>query len=87
MDSRSGIYKIVLQSGQFYVGSALNIHRRFQRHVSYLRRGKHANPKLQAAWQEHKEGGLRLEVLEIVDDPQQLLSREQHYIDELRPAL
>lgn len=80
----SGIYKISSPSGNFYIGSSVNIGKRWAAHRSYLRCDKHGNPKLQAAWHKYGETCLTLEVLEQCS-PEGLLAREQHYLDTLKP--
>lgn len=81
----SGIYKISSPSGNYYIGSSSSISKRWADHRSYLRCNKHVNPKLQAAWHKYGESSLVIEVLEKcrVED---LLDREQHYLDTLRPS-
>jgi group I intron endonuclease len=81
----SGIYRITSPSGKFYIGSSLNIAARWRQHRSDLRRNLHVNPKLQAAWNKYSEDNLKLEIVEVclVED---LLNREQHYLDTLKPT-
>lgn len=79
----SGIYRIDGPNGKFYVGSAKRISRRWIEHKRDLRRGDHANPKLQAAWNFHGESSFHLSVLELVENIQDLIDREQFWIDAL----
>ena len=52
----SGIYKIVnTVNGKKYVGSAVDIKRRWQAHKLRLRKNNHHSPKLQNAWNKHGE--------------------------------
>lgn len=81
----SGIYKITCTAnGKFYIGSAVNLYQRWNRHQSELRSGKHQNPHLQNAW--NKYGGDRFvfEVLEYVMSFA-VLEREQYWLDKLKP--
>lgn len=78
-----GIYRIDGPNGKFYVGSAKGLSRRWIEHRRDLRRGDHGNPKLQCAWNAHGESQFVFSVLEFVDDVQQLIAREQHWIDSL----
>lgn len=80
----SGIYKIAnLANGKIYVGSAVQIGRRWRYHRSCLRRNKNRSIYLQAAWNKHGEDSFIFSVLEIVDDKSKLLEREQYWIDSL----
>jgi group I intron endonuclease len=79
----SGIYRIEGPNGKFYVGSAKRISRRWIEHKRDLRKGDHANPKLQCAWNKHGESAFRLVTLELVESLDDLLNREQFWIDTL----
>ncbi len=82
----SGIYLIRNAiNGKRYVGSARHIENRWCMHRGLLRRGTHHNPHLQAAWAKHGEASFTVSVLEVVMNHQQLVPREQHYIDSLHP--
>ena len=81
---KSGIYQIRnLVNGKVYVGSAVNLRARRNRHFSYLRNNCHANRKLQNAFNKYGEENIVFEVVEIVADKYNLLEREQYYIDTL----
>lgn len=78
---KSGIYQIRnLVNGKVYVGSAVNLRTRRNRHFSYLRNNCHANRKLQNAFNKYGEENIVFEVVEIVADKYNLLEREQYYI-------
>ena len=81
-EKRSGIYRIA-NGGKYYVGSAINIQRRFAQHISALRSSRHHSIKLQRAWDKYGEAEFVFEVIEDVADRAMLLEREQHWIDEL----
>lgn len=82
----SGIYVIINEvDGKFYVGSACSIKKRWKRHKDDLRSGKHANRYFQRAWIKHGEKSFYFGILELVEDVWDLLSREQFWLDELRP--
>lgn len=77
----SGIYAIYSAcNGRRYVGSAVDIRRRWRRHRSDLRNGKHKNIHLQRAWDKHGEEAFDFVVLEECS-VEQLIEREQHYMD------
>lgn len=54
---KAGLYIIIKAdfnqpgtAGYFYVGSSLNINRRFTEHKRDLKTGNHKNPRLQQLW-------------------------------------
>ena len=75
---KSGVYRIDLGGGWFYVGSAKNLVKRESQHRSDLRRGVHCNQIMQRAYD--KYGQFSLSVLERypVDE---ILQREQELLD------
>jgi group I intron endonuclease len=80
--SASGIYRIRnLLTARIYVGSAVNMAKRWGIHLHQLRHNKHHSKKLQRAWNKAGEGSFVFEVLEIVDAQRNLLIREQFWID------
>lgn len=84
--ANSGIYEIVnLVNGKRYVGSAIRFNSRWIYHRRDLRARKHHSPYLQASWNKYGEDSFAFRVLEGVVDKSLLISREQHYIDTLRP--
>lgn len=79
----SGIYKIEhVDSGKAYVGSAVNIKRRWGEHKARLNSKTHPNPKLQNAWNKYGEGSFVFGVVEECEI-EVLIEREQKYIDTL----
>jgi len=81
----SGIYQIENQTnGHRYVGSAVNVLRRQSQHLTSLYRGSHYNQHLQNAFDKYDEATLVFTVLEYVS-PEDLIEREQHYLDTLNP--
>lgn len=84
--SVSGIYQITNHiSERCYIGSAVNLTRRWGIHISGLRRGQHANVHLQRAFDKYGESAFGFSILEAVEDLSQLIAREQHYLDTLHP--
>lgn len=82
----SGIYKIInTVNGQLYVGSAVSLRRRRHQHFTSLRRGRHKNPHLQAAFNKYGESAFVFTVIEIVENKEDLIAREQFFIDDLNP--
>lgn len=83
----SGVYQITNKvNGKFYVGSAVNLVRRKKCHFVDLRRGKHANAKLQRAFNKYGEDAFEWSILEFVNDASLLIEIEQRFIDSLLPA-
>lgn len=81
----SGIYCIRnIASHKCYVGSAVNIKRRWQEHRAYLKGGYHHSRHLQRAWDLHGAENFSFEVVEIVENNSDLVEREQHWIDLLQ---
>ncbi len=82
----NGIYRITnLPTGRFYIGSAVNVERRWKRHIYDFKAQRHHNSKLQRAWNKYGEHAFAFELLEEVSDASMLLEREQHYMDTLKP--
>jgi len=79
-----GIYEIVnWQDGKAtsYIGSSLNIERRWGEHRRALRRGRHENAHLQNAWDKYGEAAFAFSMLEEVGTDM-LLAMEQEYLDD-----
>jgi|SRR6266571_50468 len=82
----SGIYRIIhIASGKSYIGSALNLRKRRNKHFQDLRRNVHHSPTLQRAWNKYGEASFTFEILELVLLPELLTAREQYYFSKLRP--
>jgi group I intron endonuclease len=76
----SGIYQIrCVPTGKIYVGSAVNLRKRWQQHKSRLRIGKHVNRYLQAAWDKYGQEQFAFAVLEFIDVTY-LLQAEQEWM-------
>lgn len=84
--NRIGVYLITNNHNKKqYVGSSKNVNYRMQRHRSQLKGGFHKNRKLQAAYNKYGLDGFTFSVVELVNDLTDLLTREQYYIDTLKP--
>jgi group I intron endonuclease len=71
---------------KLYVGSTSKgfVYRKNQ-HLCDLRRGKHANKRIQHYFNKYGEESISFEILCIVDKKEDLLQWEQYYIDLLNP--
>lgn len=80
---KQGIYEIVNDAtGERYIGQSTNLESRFRNHKRNLYLGRHSNPQLQRAWDQCAgRSNLRFSILEIVEDEEDLTSRERHYVE------
>lgn len=75
----SGIYKIYcVQEDKAYIGSSVNIRRRWQEHKRQLNYGIHGNIYLQLDWDCYGDESFEFSIIEITDN---LTEREQHWIN------
>ena len=78
----SGIY--IIQNcinNKCYTGSSFQIEKRWIVHKSQLSNSKHQNPHLQNAWNKYGEAAFKFWIAEEVPDKNQLLEREQWWLD------
>ena len=81
-DKNTGVYKIVNSiNGRFYIGSSININKRWNEHRRMLNKNKHDNKFLQNSWNKHGEKMFTFNIIEHVGDINLLLVREQYYLD------
>ena len=81
---KPGIYQIYNKcNNKRYIGSTLNISRRWSQHLHLLRNGKHHSKHLQSAWNKYGEESFVFECLEYCE-PDCLLSMEHKYIVEYK---
>lgn len=81
----SGIYEIVCtENGRRYIGSAVNIDKRWREHVRQLNTGRHHSPHLQRAWDKYQQDAFVFRLIEECAKSD-LISREQHYLDSISP--
>lgn len=82
---KSGVYKISNKiNGKFYIGSSVNIHKRWITHKCDLNKKRHANRYLQNVNNKHGFDCFLFKVIEYCSI-ENLQSREQYYIDTLKP--
>ena len=83
----SAIYAIVNQTTcDMYVGSAVTVNRRWNTHRSNLRSGTHPCRHLQNAYAKYGAANFDWEIIEFVADKENLIQREQFWIDFFHPA-
>lgn len=70
-------------NGHIYVGSTDTVERRLRAHVNKLTNGNHHSVRLQRAWDKYGEDAFIFSEIERMRGVDNLLSREQHYIDAL----
>lgn len=88
----SGVYFIRhVPTGRVYVGSSVNLKRRFHWHKTALRSGKHNSKPLQNAWNKHGSLEFIFEIVQYIkaskEDKEELLAAEQFWIDEFKSHL
>lgn len=86
--NHAGVYKIqsICKPDRFYIGSASNIKGRWAAHRSELKSGIHHSLKLQRHYNKYGEDDLvYLVLLECDDNREDLLAKEQFFIDSLNP--
>lgn len=84
-----GIYTIRhLTTGRCYVGSAVNIKRRWAQHRSAIKRGVHPAKHMMAAFQKYSSDAFTFEVLEECDISIEAvrIERENYWMQRLKPV-
>lgn len=83
-----GIYLITcFANGQQYVGSSINIRRRWREHLAELLSQKHRNRYMQNCYNKYGVLSFSFEILELVPRKELLLPSEQWWIDVLKPRI
>ena len=84
MTNNSGIYKITNKvTGEFYIGSSVDLYRRLNAHRFRLAGGYHINSHLQNAWNKYGADGFSFETV-LYCDIESLLYYEQVLLDGLK---
>lgn len=80
---QSGVYSIFnISNGKRYIGSSTNLAKRWSSHRSLLNFNRHSNLYLQRSWRKYGHQCFVFETLELTDN---LIEREQFFIDFFRP--
>src|SRR5690242_6450435 len=81
----SGIYEIINTiNGYRYIGSAVDINRRWRNHKSLLNQNQHPNIHLQRAWNKYGAESFQFKIIEQCF-AFALINREQYWIDKIKP--
>lgn len=81
----SGIYIITnTVNDKAYIGSSVDIHKRWKRHLKDLKANKHHSIILQRAWNKYGEKSFTFSVLEKCSE-ENLLNEENYYFKILKP--
>lgn len=75
----------MLYPDKIYIGSAVSFSERKSIHLHRLKKGNHPNKKLQNHFNKYGFNDLCFEIVEVVADKNNLLNREQFFIDTLKP--
>jgi group I intron endonuclease len=76
----AGIYRIDCSNGKFYIGSSVNLSKRWVNHKAKLRKGTHANHHLQNTWNLLGQDAFKFSILELCSI-ENLIEVEQKWID------
>ena len=80
----AGVYSIQSPSGRRYIGSSVNMGKRWREHRYALRHGKHVNAALQNAWNKYGSAALEFSAL-IICRAEDVLMFEQIAIEAFSP--
>lgn len=83
---KSGVYAIINQErGYIYVGSSIQLTKRWIRHQTLLRNNKHHSRHLQNAWNKYGAERFQFVILAFCERPD-LAATEQSYLNALHPV-
>jgi len=85
LEKKCGVYQIKSNiNGKLYIGSSVNLKRRWKEHFSSLANNKHYNSHLQNHYNKYGKADLIFTVL-IICKKEKVIQAEQYYIDLLFP--
>jgi len=80
-----GVYVIInTVSWRYYIGSSIDIRKRWRAHRTDMNTRRHNNPHLVHAWHRYGRSAFAFLVVEIVPDADDLLAAEQKWLDAAR---
>ena len=82
-NKNGGIYRICGPDNKVYIGSTKQFRSRTKGHLYSLLRGDHISKTMQADWDKFGESVFRFEIVEVINDPEQRLVREQELLAQL----
>lgn len=83
---KSGIYKIINTiTGDYYIGSSVNLYHRICQHYQKLRKNIHGNFKLQNSYNKHGEFSFKVFIVSY-ENPKDVRKIEYELIEKERPA-
>lgn len=86
MNRIAGVYEIRnIMNGHKYIGSSVNVPRRWAEHKRKLNANEHHSIALQRAWNKYGADNFTFEILEEVADKISCVSREQAWLDKCTP--
>lgn len=86
MNMKSGVYQIInIINGKRYIGSSIDVERRFKEHRRHLCGNYHHNEHLQNAWNKYGEESFMFELIERCE-PEDCAKIEQQFIDYYKSA-
>lgn len=82
----SGVYKIqsVINPSRIYIGSTIDIYKRWEQHLRSLKSNKHHSQKLQRHFNKYGKNDLVFSIL-LGCDKEDLVTSEQYFIDVYKP--
>lgn len=79
---KCGIYCIINKiTGKWYIGSSVDIFKRWRTHKSFLNKNNHENEYLQYAWNKYGSEGFEFRILELVFNKNNLVNVEQLWLN------
>lgn len=83
--AKPGVYKMLnTETGNFYIGSSINVSQRIKTHKQQLRLGYKGNIRIREDLEKHGSKSFKFEVLEYCDSGI-IKQREQYYFELLKP--
>lgn len=84
---KSGIYIIkCIKNGNIYIGSSVQVYKRWTEHKYRLKKGLHTNKRLQHSWNAYGIENFEWSFVEAIENVDELLHQEQAWINKLNPA-
>lgn len=82
LTEKMAIYIIINSiNHKIYIGSTINVSRRKSEHFNGLKNNNHPNKHLQNSYDKYGENAFSMYLLEYIDNKEDLLKREQYWID------